>query len=192
MKTSNLSDTGGASAAAEAERLVIPVSGMTCAACQSRVQRTLNEAPGVVDASVNLMMGNATVAFDPSTTTREALVDTIRSTGYGAELPLEEQSAFDEQETRDRAQDEEFRDLRRKAIISGIIGAVAETKRNQRLLDRVIRFTEPVKPRVRQQILSHREPIPQARRLGQQADPRPQAFGVAPFDAMTGQVDFAS
>ena len=51
---------------APGEKIVIPVSGMTCAACQSRVQRTLNKVPGVSDASVNLMMGSATVSYDPS------------------------------------------------------------------------------------------------------------------------------
>ena len=39
----------------------IPVSGMTCAACQSRVQRTLQQEPGVSDAAVNLMMKSATI-----------------------------------------------------------------------------------------------------------------------------------
>ena len=43
-----------------ATRVVIPVTGMTCAACEARVQRTLSKTPGVVGASVNLMMGNAT------------------------------------------------------------------------------------------------------------------------------------
>jgi Cu+-exporting ATPase len=107
------------------EKVVIPVTGMTCAACQSRVQRTLSKTPGVVDASVNLMMGNATVAYDPSATDAGALVDTIRATGYGAELPIEERSAFDEQAARDQAQEEEFVQLRRKAIASGIAGVVA-------------------------------------------------------------------
>ena len=125
MAASNLTHTGTPPVAADTEKVVIPVSGMTCAACQSRVQRTLNKAPGVVDASVNLMMGSATVAFDPSATNPQALVETIRSTGYGAELPIDDQSAFEEQEARDRAQDEEFQDLRRKAIASGIVGVVA-------------------------------------------------------------------
>ncbi len=111
--------------ATSARKAVIPVKGMTCAACQARVQRTLNGAPGVVEASVNLMMGNATVDYDPAATTPEALVETIRSTGYGAELPAPDRSAFEEQEARDRAQHEEFLDLRRKAIVTGIAGAIA-------------------------------------------------------------------
>jgi hypothetical protein len=34
----------------------IPVTGMTCAACQSFVQKMLAGQPGVKDASVNLML----------------------------------------------------------------------------------------------------------------------------------------
>jgi len=107
------------------ERITIPVSGMTCAACQSRVQRTLAKMPGVADASVNLMMANATVAFDPATVAPADLVERIRATGYGAELPVVERTAFEEQEARDAEQAEEFRELRNKAVVSGIAGAVA-------------------------------------------------------------------
>ena len=102
----------------------IPVSGMTCAACSARVQRALEKQPGVENANVNLMMKTATVSYDPSAVAPEQLVDTIKSTGYGAELAAPDQSAFEEQEARDRAQEEEFRDLRLKAIVSGVIGAI--------------------------------------------------------------------
>ena len=105
--------------------VVIPVTGMTCAACQSRVQRTLSRTPGVADASVNLMMGNATVAYDAAAVTPDALVETIRATGYGAELPAPQRTPFDEQTARDRATANELTDLRRKAIGSGIAGAIA-------------------------------------------------------------------
>ncbi|HEX9483450.1 MAG TPA: heavy metal translocating P-type ATPase [Gemmatimonadaceae bacterium] len=101
----------------------IPVSGMSCAACQARVQRALQQHVGVRDASVNLMMHSATVAYDPSATSPAALVDAIRATGYGADLPSSAQTAFEEQEARDRAIDLELADLRRKAILSGIAGA---------------------------------------------------------------------
>ncbi len=107
------------------ELITIPVSGMTCAACQSRVQRTLSKQPGVTDASVNLMMRSAAVKYDPSVITPDDLVQAIRKTGYGAELASPEQTAFEEQEERDRAQAEEARVLRRKAIASGIGGVVA-------------------------------------------------------------------
>jgi Cu+-exporting ATPase len=112
-------------APASAAKVVIPVTGMTCAACEARIQRTLTRSPGVVDASVNLMMGNATVSFDPSATSPETLVDAIRATGYGADVPTQDRTAFEEQEARDRAQEDEFLELRRKAIASGVVGVIA-------------------------------------------------------------------
>jgi P-type Cu+ transporter len=103
----------------------IPVTGMTCAACQASVQKALQQQPGVADASVNLMMGNATITYDPAAVSPTALVAAIRDSGYGAELPTTDRSAFEEQEARDKATAEEFHELKRKAIASGIAGAIA-------------------------------------------------------------------
>src|SRR5215204_2573953 len=107
------------------ERIDIPVSGMTCAACQARVQRTLARQPGVREAAVNLMTRTATVDYDPATSSPDSLVSAIRSTGYGAELPVVDRTALDEQEAQDRAYEEEYHELRRKAIVSFIAGALA-------------------------------------------------------------------
>ena len=103
----------------------IPVSGMTCAACQSHVQRALESEPGVIDASVNLMMNSADVSYDPAVVTPDRLVAAIVDSGYGAELASPDQTAFEEQEAREEAQNEEFRDLRLKAIVSGIVAVIA-------------------------------------------------------------------
>src|SRR5918999_2738991 len=112
-------------------RITIPVSGMTCAACQGRVQRVLEKAPGVEDATVNLLLNNASVRFDPNATSPQRLVETIRGTGYGAELPAPTDGrgavaqAFAEEEAQDRARDAEFRDRRRKAIVSLVAAAIS-------------------------------------------------------------------
>ncbi|MEA3247948.1 MAG: heavy metal translocating P-type ATPase, partial [Gemmatimonadota bacterium] len=103
----------------------IPVTGMTCAACQARVQRTLQKQPGVADATVSLLMNTATVTYDPAAVSPDRLVDAIRDTGYGAELASPDRTAFEEQEARDRAVVEEFESLRRKAIATGVAGAGA-------------------------------------------------------------------
>ncbi|MGH7468057.1 MAG: heavy metal translocating P-type ATPase [Longimicrobiales bacterium] len=109
----------------EPARVTIPVSGMTCAACSGRVQRALERQTGVDAASVNLVLKNATVAFDPHLTSPEQLVETIRSTGYGAELTSRDRSAFEEQAAHERAQTDEFRQLRRKAAFSLAAAGVA-------------------------------------------------------------------
>ncbi len=110
---------------APAERITIPVTGMTCAACQSFIQRTLAAQKGVHDANVNLMLNNATVAFDPKVTSVSAMVDSIRSIGYGAELPVAGQSSFAEQKEYDEEQLQEYRKLRLKAVVSVVAGLFA-------------------------------------------------------------------
>jgi P-type Cu+ transporter len=103
----------------------IPVDGMTCAACQATVQRALQRAPGVRDASVHLMLKSATVEFDPTATSPAQLVDVIRETGYEADVPDAAAQQVGGDEALDREHDVEFRSLRLKAIVSVAIGMVA-------------------------------------------------------------------
>ena len=66
--------------------LELPVSGMTCASCAARVERTLNGLDGVT-ATVNYATERATVDFDDEAVGPEQLVDAVESAGYGATLP---------------------------------------------------------------------------------------------------------
>src|SRR3954469_5009906 len=95
------------------ESCSIPVTGMTCAACSARVQRTLEKTPGVASAAVNLMTGTATVDFDPGAVSPERLVEVIRDTGYGAELAAPDLSVEAQVEAQDEARAEEVADVRR-------------------------------------------------------------------------------
>jgi Cu+-exporting ATPase len=68
--------------AADAAEISLPVIGMTCASCVTRIERHLNKADGVSEATVNLATERATVHFDPARIDRTAIVDTIRAAGY--------------------------------------------------------------------------------------------------------------
>ena len=128
MSTRSFQNTAASDAddpSAVLERVTIPITGMTCAACQSVVQRTLAGEAGVRDASVNLMLNNATVMFDSSQTSVAGLVEAIRGTGYGAELPVLDRSILEEQEKHDEEQLLEYRQLRLKAIVGLGAGVVA-------------------------------------------------------------------
>lgn len=107
------------------QQVRIPVAGMTCAACQARVQRALQRAPGVVDASVNLMMHTAAVTFDAAVASPESLIEVIRKTGYGAERAPDNESVLEEQRAREASDAREYATLKRKAVVSGVVGAVA-------------------------------------------------------------------
>jgi P-type Cu+ transporter len=65
------------------ERLDLPVSGMTCAACASAVEHTLAATPGVERARVNLATNTATVEYDAARVARPAMVRAIEELGYG-------------------------------------------------------------------------------------------------------------
>jgi Cu+-exporting ATPase len=108
-----------------AETLHITVGGMTCAACQSHVQKALEKTVGVRKASVNLMTGDATVEFDKSAVSEDVLLEAIRDQGYDAELPAPGLNAIEEQEARERAQREDARELTVKAAVGVAAGAVA-------------------------------------------------------------------
>ena len=107
------------------EACTIPVTGMTCAACSARVQRALEQTTGVASANVNLMTDAATVAYHPDVTSPERLVETIRATGYGAELPLPEASSEDLLDIQDEARAAEMRSLRWKFAVSAVAGVAA-------------------------------------------------------------------
>jgi len=61
--------------------LTFHVSGMTCASCVARVERTLAAVPGVTSASVNLASGTATVAGKAD---HAALAAALKAAGYAA------------------------------------------------------------------------------------------------------------
>jgi Cu+-exporting ATPase len=98
---------------------------MTCAACQANVQRALSRQPGVRTAAVNLMTGQARVTFDPSLASATQLIDVVEAIGYGASLPAPEASAIAAQAAREEADTREFRALRLRAVVSGVIGIIA-------------------------------------------------------------------
>ena len=67
--------------------LDLPIEGMTCAACATRIERVLKRLPGV-DAQVNLAAERARVTLDAAATASpEAVVDAIRKAGF--EVPAQ-------------------------------------------------------------------------------------------------------
>lgn len=97
-----------------------PVGGMTCAACQARVQRALASMPGVREAVVSLMSNEATVFYDPAVVTPETLVEVVRGAGYEAALRSPDLSIVEVQKRQDAILEAEYRELRRRA--AGAIG----------------------------------------------------------------------
>ncbi|HEX3436374.1 MAG TPA: heavy metal translocating P-type ATPase [Pseudacidobacterium sp.] len=75
--------------ATHSKTVTMPVTGMSCAACQVHIEKALRETPGVKEAQVNLMNHRARITFDPSLAQPEQLIGAIREAGYDATLPEE-------------------------------------------------------------------------------------------------------
>ena len=65
-------------------RETFDITGMTCAACSSRVQKAAGEVPGVACANVNLLKNSMELDYDGSPETAAAVVEAIEKSGYGA------------------------------------------------------------------------------------------------------------
>lgn len=66
----------------------LPVQGMTCAACVSKVEKTLKNMDGVQEVHVNLLSGKAAVSYTSDQTGVPQMVKIIQDIGY--EVPEEE------------------------------------------------------------------------------------------------------
>ena len=70
-----------------AERVDLPISGMSCAACARRIEQSLSKTEGVRKAGVNFATAKATVEYDPKQTGVRRLMDVVRDVGYEPAAP---------------------------------------------------------------------------------------------------------
>ena len=66
----------------KAERIDLPIIGMSCAACATTVQKSLAGLKGVESANVNLATTQATVLFQPQMVGASDLVSRVKKSGY--------------------------------------------------------------------------------------------------------------
>ncbi len=64
-------------------RAQFDIAGMHCAACANRNERALKGLPGVREATVNLALRRAHVAFDPALVSERALHEAVIANGFG-------------------------------------------------------------------------------------------------------------
>ena len=72
------------------EKAEFAITGMTCAACSTRIEKGLNKLEGVTRASVNLALETASVEYSPSQIAPQDITQRVEKLGYGAKLKSEE------------------------------------------------------------------------------------------------------
>lgn len=66
------------------------ITGMTCAACATRIEKGLRKLEGIEEANVNLALERSAIKYDPNITNLETIQNKVRDLGY--EVVIEKQS----------------------------------------------------------------------------------------------------
>ena len=64
------------------KKIILSIDGMTCSACSNGLEKYLNKQNGVFDASVNLVMANATINYDESILNQEKIEKYVKQAGF--------------------------------------------------------------------------------------------------------------
>ena len=69
------------------------VTGMSCSACSSHVEKAVNKLENVEKASVNLLTETMDVTYDETKITSTEIIDAVVKAGYGASVMTEGSAA---------------------------------------------------------------------------------------------------
>jgi Cu+-exporting ATPase len=64
------------------EQVDLSVSGMTCGACEGRIEKALTRIDGVVQSAADHRAARVRVMFDPARTSESAVRSCIERAGY--------------------------------------------------------------------------------------------------------------
>ena len=68
------------------KKQLLDITGMSCSACSSRIEKVVNRMQGVEQMSVNLLKNNAHVTFDESVVDEKEIIARIEKLGFGASV----------------------------------------------------------------------------------------------------------
>ena len=64
------------------KKINLKIGGMSCSACSNGLEKYLNKQPGVISASVNLVMANALIEYDEGVLNRKKLEKFVKEAGF--------------------------------------------------------------------------------------------------------------
>lgn len=97
------------------------VTGMSCAACSSRVEKAVSKVDGVTSCSVSLLTNSMGVE---GTASEQAVISAVVEAGYGAKLKNSDTKSKTSDESEDMLKDRETPALKRRLISSVVFLAV--------------------------------------------------------------------
>ena len=96
------------------------VTGMTCSACSSHVERAVGKLDGVVRVSVNLLTGGMVAEYDEKALSPEDIVAAVEHAGYKAAPEGEEREkrGVSPEDERAKVRAKESKEMRTRLIVS--------------------------------------------------------------------------
>lgn len=64
------------------KKINLSIDGMTCSACSNGLEKYLNKQNGILNASVNLVMANATIEYDETLLNQEKIEEFVKQAGF--------------------------------------------------------------------------------------------------------------
>lgn len=104
------------------ERLILPIRGMSCASCASRIEKKVAGLDGVDQAGVNFGAEQAAIDYDPGRVSPTQLREVIERLGF--EVPSAEESKAEQVETEDQRHVREINILKRRFAFSAFVAVV--------------------------------------------------------------------
>lgn len=63
-------------------KIILSIEGMTCSACSNGLEKYLNKQNGIINASVNLVVANATIDYDENILDQEKIERYVKQAGF--------------------------------------------------------------------------------------------------------------
>ena len=94
------------------------VTGMTCSACSSHVEKSVGKLKGMQKVTVNLLTNSMQVEYDESLCSKEKIIEAVENGGYGASPMTEGIGKSEHKGSRNTQALQESKDMKRRLVIS--------------------------------------------------------------------------
>lgn len=108
----------GAVEKSDMKEVIVPIEGMTCASCASKIEKVVNKLEGISKATVNLTTEKLAVTYDPQIVRLSQIKQVVIKAGYKP-LDIEQQENVDYDRIR---KENHIKSLKYRFIISVIFG----------------------------------------------------------------------
>ena len=98
------------------EKKLFDITGMTCSACSTRVERGISRLEGIKEVSVNLLTNSMSVTFDESVLDAGKIIGKVEDIGYGAAIHI--QAAKKEETKPADTSTPEMRKMKKRLLVS--------------------------------------------------------------------------